>query len=276
MRDLIDKKRARRAFERAARSYDAHAVLQREVGQRLAARLDYVKHAPQVILDAGAGTGAGSAELAARFPQARLIALDIAHAMLRRVYSGRIELVCGDIERLPIASTSVDTVWCNLTLQWVNSPDTVFREVRRTLRPGGLFLFSTFGPDTLQELRAAWIDGRTHVSGFVDMHDLGDLLVASGLDDPVMERECVTLTYAEATDLMRDLKAIGAHNATAGRAPGLTGKAAIARVKQNYERFRVNGKLPATFEVIYAHAWKPEAPMNPTGRPVIEIALQRS
>lgn len=272
MRSLIDKARARRAFERAARSYDAAAVLQREVGKRLADRLDYVKYAPIVILDAGSGTGSASNELVARFPRARLVALDIARSMLERIHSPGIDLVCGDIERLPLASTSVDMVWCNLVLQWVNRPDNVFVEMRRALRAGGLLMFSTFGPDTLHELRAAWGDEHSHVSGFIDMHNLGDLLVASGFDDPVMERECLTLTYAGAVDLMHDLKAIGAQNATTGRARGLTGKAALRRVRQNYERLRVDGKLPATFEVIYAHAWKPEARVSPTGQPLIEIA----
>ena len=273
---LIDKSRARLAFERAAPTYDAAAVLQREIGARLMARLDYVKPSPGVILDAGTGTGSGARQLCERYPNSRVIALDIARAMLERARASGADLVRGDIEKLPFAPGSLSMIFSNLVLQWSNVPAKVFREAKRALQPNGLFLFSTFGPDTLRELRLAWTDAHTHVSSFFDMHDLGDLLVASGLIDPVMECERVTMTYAEVADLMHDLKAIGARNATAGRAPGLTGKASLQRVKENYERFRSGGKLPATFEVIYAHAWKPEARVSSSGRAMIEIIPDRN
>ncbi|MGH8726740.1 MAG: malonyl-ACP O-methyltransferase BioC [Burkholderiales bacterium] len=273
-RYLVEKRAKKRAFERAAETYDAAAVLQREVARRLIERLEYVKQAPMVILDAGAGTGFASGELTARYPGSSVIALDIAHPMLRRARAGL--LVCADIEQLPLKRESVGMVWSNLTLQWSNRPDFVFSEAARALQPGGLFLFSTFGPDTLKELRVAWRDADTHVNLFADMHDLGDLVVASGLVDPVMERETLTVTYSEVTDLMRDLKAIGAQNATFGRRKGLTGRAALERVQKNYEHFRRDGKLPATFEVIYAHAWKPETRLSSSGRPIIEIVPDRS
>ncbi len=271
MSHLIDKSRTRFAFERAAPTYDAAAVLQKEVGTRLMARLDYMKPAPAVILDAGAGTGSIARQLSDRYPNSRVIALDLAWAMLERARASGAELVRADIEKLPFSPGSLSMIFSNLVLQWSNVPAEVFREARRALRPGGLFLFSTFGPDTLRELRAAWEDAHTHVSSFFDMHDLGDLLVASGFDDPVMECERVTMTYAEVADLMHDLKAIGARNATEGRAHGLTGKAAMQRVIENYERLRSGGKLPATFEVIYAHAWKPEARTTANGRGIVTM-----
>lgn len=272
-RYFLDKRRARRDFERAAESYDAAAVVQREVSRRLIERLDFVAYRPNVILDAGAGTGFGSRELKARYPESKIIALDIARSMLtqtRRV-DPDISALCADIEHVPLKSGSIGMIWCNLTLQWSSAPDQVFAEARRTLQPGGLYLFSTFGPDTLKELRAAWRDEHTHVSSFFDMHDLGDLLLAAGLTDPVLERECLTATYSGVIELMRDLKAIGARNATFGRSRGLTGRAALERVKQNYERFRQDGKLSATFEVIYGHAWKTETRVSSSGQPVIEI-----
>jgi malonyl-CoA O-methyltransferase len=145
--------------------------------------------------------------------------------------------------------------------------------MQRVLAPGGLLMFSTFGPDTLKELRSAYegTDGRTHVNRFVDMHDIGDMLVAAGYADPVMDMEKITLTYADVRALMRDLKVIGAHNATRGRPDALSGKSLLQAVERNYEAFRREGRLPATFEVVYGHAWKPEARVSPTGHRVIEV-----
>lgn len=280
---LIDKRQARRSFERAAATYDAAAVLQHEVCRRMAARLDYIRLEPTAILDGGSGTGNALAALSARFPRARVVALDFAVAMLQRARRrlpwwkrllGSASLpVCGDIEALPIRGESVDLVWSNLALQWLNDPRRVFAEFKRVLTPGGLLMFSTFGPDTLKELRSAYqgVNGYTHVSRFFDMHDLGDMLVATGFADPVVDMEHITLTYSDVRQLMRELKAIGAHNVTHGRPPGLSAKSTLAKVTRNYEAFRRDGRLPATFEVVYGHAWKPRPRVGPSGRPVIDI-----
>ncbi len=282
----VDKRLVRRSFEQAAATYDAAAVLQNEICRRMLARLEYIKLAPATILDAGSGTGNAVAGLLARYPRARVIALDLAHGMALRALARRpwwrgifdhggqrLAAVCGDIEQLPLAAGCADMVWSNLALQWVNEPQKVFSEMHRVLAPGGLALFSSFGPDTLKELRAAFqgVDQHTHVHRFIDLHDVGDRLVACGFADPVMDMEVVTLTYDDVRGLMRDLKAIGAHNMTLGRPGGLGGKSLLERAARNYETFRRDGKLPATFEVIYGHAWKPALRMSPTGRPVIEI-----
>jgi malonyl-CoA O-methyltransferase len=250
------------------------------------ARLEYIRIAPATILDAGSGTGNAVRGLLGRYPGARLIALDLALAMARRARArrpwwrallgrggGRLSAVCGDIEQLPLAPAGAGLIWSNLALQWSNEPKRAFAEMHRVLRPGGLLMFSTFGPDTLKELRAAFggVDRHTHVHRFIDMHDLGDVLIACGFADPVMDMEIVTLTYADLRELMRDLKAIGAHNVTRGRAAALTGKSLLAKVAQNYEAARREGRLPATFEVIYGHAWKPQPRSSPTGHPVIDI-----
>jgi malonyl-CoA O-methyltransferase len=281
----LDKRQLKRAFELAADKYDAAAVLQHEVCNRMLTRLDYIKVQPRTILDAGSGTGNAVTALLARYPQAALVALDLALAMLQR---GRTRLrwwqglpglrpplhpVCADIERLPLARESIGLIWSNLALQWVNDLPHTFAEMYRALEPGGLLMFSTFGPDTLKELRRAYegTDGRTHVNRFADMHDIGDMLVGAGYADPVMDMEPFTLTYDDVLTLMRDLKSIGAHNVTHGRPGALSGKSLITSVRRNYEGFRVNGKLPATFEVVYGHAWKPQPRMSPTGRPVIDI-----
>ena len=286
----LDKRAVKRAFEGAAATYDAAALLQDEICKRMLERLDYVKHAPEAVLDAGSGTGNALPSLLSRYPGASVIALDLAQAMLSRgrkrvrwwqVLPGfrpPLHAVCADLEHLPFCGESVDLVWSNVALQWVNDLPLAFGEMHRVLRPGGLLMFSTFGPDTLKELRAAYgeTDGRTHVSRFVDMHDIGDMLVSARFADPVIDMETMTLTYDDVRSLMHDLKAIGARNATLGRPAGLSPRSVLAAVERNYEAFRRDGKLPATFEVVYGHAWKPQAKQSPTGHRVIEIAAGRA
>jgi malonyl-CoA O-methyltransferase len=282
---VTDKRQVRRAFERAARSYDDAAVLQREICERMLARLDFVRRQPRSILDAGSGTGYGARRLAERYPGAFIATLDLAHGMLlearrhgpwwKRWLGGAPAQVCGDIEALPVQRDWAEMLWSNATLQWVNDLARTFAEARRVLAPGGLFMFSTFGPDTLKEVRAAFAgDGHTHTNRFTDMHDIGDLLVQGGFANPVMDMEFITLTYDTPLAIMRDLKAIGAHNVTAGRARGLTGRRAWTAALERMEAGRRDGRIPVTFEVIYGHAWKPETRLGPGGRPVIEIRPQ--
>jgi len=317
---LIDKRRVRRAFDRAAADYDRVAVLQREVGARLLERLDYIRLQPHTIVDLGTGTGHLSKALAQRYKRARIIATDLAPNMLRaaRRHAAplarllhRQSFVCGDAERLPFASQSVDMIFSNLTLQWCSDLDKVFAEFRRLLKPGGLALFSTFGPDTLKELRDSWAAadqsksshqfplsprerargegephqytstdktdaGRAavHVGAFIDMHDIGDALLRSGFADPVMDTERFTLTYPDVYGVMNELKALGAHNAATGRPRALTGKGRLRTMVAAYERYRDNGVLPASFEVAYGLAWAPAvSAMNTREEGVVKVPL---
>ena len=166
--------------------------------------------------------------------------------------------ICADAEAIPLAAESVDFAISSLTLQWCD-PQLVANEMARVLRPEGLFMFTTFGPDTLKELRHAFraVDDKPHVNTFVDMHDIGDMLSGAGFQDPVMDCEIITITYSELKTLMRELKGIGAHNVLPDRQTGLMGKTRWQQLANSYEQFRVNDKLPATYEVIYGHAWKP-------------------
>jgi len=284
---LIDKKQVRRAFSRAACDYDATAVLQREVCRRMLERLDYIKLQPARILDAGSGTGWGARQLAQRYPAAQVLALDMALGMLnvareqsgwwRKLFSGSQQShVCADIEALPLVANSVGMVWSNLTLQWCNDLPATFRELHRVLKIDGLLMFSTFGPDTLKELRSAFqgVDGHSHVNRFTDMHDLGDMLTHSGFAEPVMDMEIITLTYSDVKSVMQDLRGIGAHNATAGRVQGMMGKAAWKQVLERYESYRSDGKLPATFEIVYGHAWKPQPKVTADGSHVIQTPFK--
>ena len=270
----LDKKQLRTAFERAANSYDQAAVLQHEISNRMLSRLEYIKYQPDVILDAGSGTGYGSQQLAKRYPNSQLIAMDIAWAMLSHarpntvwwqrllpLLQQRPYYVCADVEQIPIKNESVGMIWSNLALQWCNDLEHTFAEMHRILRTDGLVMFSTFGPDTLKELRQSFaqVDAFSHVNRFIDMHDIGDLLVHNGFSTPVMDMEYITLTYPDVTSVMRDLKAIGAHNVTQGRNQGLMGKNKWQKAIAEYEKLRRDGKLPATYEVVYGHAWKPQS-----------------
>jgi len=270
---LIDKARVRASFDRAAHSYDGAAILQTTVCKEMLSRLDLVSMTPHTILDLGCGTGHASVALKQRFKAAQVISLDLAFSMLQKTQAnqpwlqklfGQKSLVCADIESLPFADASVDLIWSNLAIQWCNDLDQTFAEMQRVLKPDGLLMFSTFGPDTLKELRAASQNGHTHVSRFIDMHDIGDALSRMGFQAPVLDVEHFTLTYDDVQSVMRDLKVIGAHNATAGRPKGLMGKGFLQQLAQQYEPFRqaekaAGGQLPATYEVVYGHAWKPKA-----------------
>lgn len=265
MSGIFDSRQVRRAFARAAGTYEANAVLQDEVGVRLRDHLQGWDSVPRTVLDLGSGTGKGSAALRKLYPQAQVIALDVALPMLQAAkrhgsWLRPLTRVCGDAEALPLAAASVDLIHSNLCLQWCGDLNTVFSEFRRVLRPGGRVLFSTFGPDTLHELREAFaeVDGSSRVSGFVDMHQIGDALLVGGFRDPVMERDDFTLTYADAMSLLRDLRAIGATHAGTARARSLTGKSRFAAAIRAYEAFRRDGVLPATYEVIYADARAPD------------------
>jgi len=257
----------RAAFNRAAHTYDSAAILQREVATRLLERLDLLTLPPQQILDVGAGTGFCSAALTQRYPTATLVALDLAEAMLqqcRRRLGGwqrwrrGHSVVAADAARLPFANASFDLIFSSLTLQWCGDLDRLFAEFRRVLRPGGVLLFTTFGPDTLWELRASWaaVDAAVHVNHFLDMHEVGDAMVRAQLNDPVMDSERITLTYREPVQLLRELKAIGAHNINPGRHVGLTGRQRLMALYRAYEQYRAaDGRLPASYEVLYGHAY---------------------
>lgn len=284
----LDKRLVRRSFDRAAESYDAVAVLQREVCERALERLDLVRVQPRLIVDAGSGTGYGARALAHRYPAASVLHLDLAEGMLRRARSQRSRwqrwfaprrerFVCGDNERMPLRDEAATLVWSNLAFQWADDLPRTLAECRRVLHPGGLLMFTTFGPDTLKELRRAFPagSGAARVNRFIDMHDIGDMLVGAGFADPVMDMEYVTLTYPTPMALMRELKALGATNATQGRTRGLTGRRQFDRVVASLQARAVEGRVPATFEIVHGHAWKAQARRTDEGLPVIQLQRGR-
>lgn len=264
---MIDKAQACLAFSRAAASYDAAALLQREIGERMLQRLDYIKAEPNTILDAGTGTGMCAAHLLKRYTRAEVIALDFALPMVEQAKRQRHWLrrphgVCADFEQLPLKDQSIDLIVSNAAIQWCTDLSATFCEFRRVLRPGGLLMFTTFGPDTLTEIRQAWamVDDMPHVSPFIDMHDVGDALLGAQFADPVIDMEIITMTYEKIRTLLQDIKSIGAHNVTEERHRGLTGKARMQAFFDAYEAFRQDGLLPSTWEVVYGHAWVTDQP----------------
>ena len=260
--NISDKQRIQKNFNSKAENYESYAVLQKEVCNRMLERLDLVTLKPAIVLDAGSGTGWGVQGLLQRYKKSKVIALDISSTMLQqsRLKGGWLrkpELICADAEKIPLADESVDLVFSSLMLQWC-SADQVFAEFKRILKPNGLLMFSTFGPDTLKELRHSWaqVDDDMHVNEFKDMHDLGDELIKAGLAEPVMDMDLITLTYQDAKSVMVDLKAIGANTILHKKNKGLVAPNKFKKVIDAYESYRTGDLIPASFEVVFGHAWK--------------------
>lgn len=285
---FVDSRQVRRNFARAAASgYDAVAVLQREVGSRMLERLDYVKIEPGRVLDLGCGTGASLGALSERYPKSQVLGTDVSEAMLQAGRKARSRLrwllpflrasrrpsalVSADTLALPFTASSMGLIWSNLMLHWLDDPAPAFREMLRVLNVGGLLMFSTFGPDTLKELRASFSDGFAHTQRFADMHDYGDMLLACGFADPVMDMDVLTMTYSSIEELFRDLRQSGAGCAMHTRRHGLMGRSAWNAMRAEYEKYIREGRLPATFELVYGHAWKAQARKTADGGTVVRF-----
>jgi malonyl-CoA O-methyltransferase len=279
----IDKKNVSLAFDVAAKNYDAASLLQQTIADRLIESFDVIKINPDSILDLGSGTGYGSRKLKQQFKKARFYQCDISGEMLKvarkqaPLFFSKNHFLCADASQLPLKKNQFDIVFSSLMLQWCNDLDAAFAEIRRVLKPGGVFLFASFGPDSLKELRECWqqVDDHVHVNAFVDMHDIGDALMRNGLDEPVLSVEHIVLTYDKCKQLMRELKSIGAHNINSGRRKTLTGKQRLNEVINHYESFRKDKKLPATYEVVYGHAWRPQQEKNNDGVNFQSISLEK-
>ncbi|MCP5268267.1 MAG: methyltransferase domain-containing protein [Zoogloeaceae bacterium] len=282
---FVDARQVRRNFARVAGHYETSAFITREVDRRMLERLDYVRIDPQRCLDLGCGTGSSLTALRERYRDALLVGADFCEPMLR---AGRREkgllgrlmpflkpqsaaLALADAQQLPFHSAGFGLVWSNLLLHWLEEPRPALREVCRTLETGGLFMFSTFGPDTLRELSSAFNDGYAHTQRFADMHDLGDMLVECGFAEPVMDMEVLTLTYASFDDLVAELRASGDGCAMHGRRKGLMGRTVWQQARKAYLALAQDERLPATFEVVYGHAWKGEPKKISDGRAIVHF-----
>jgi malonyl-CoA O-methyltransferase len=301
-RPANDSRRLRKIFDRRAATFDDVAFLPREIAQRMRERLDYIKVHPAQVLDAGCGAGDDLPSLRERFPEAPVFGTDLSAAMLaravrhdaadtswRRFLPASLGRALGsrgprfaqaDFSALPFASGAFELIWSNLALHWHSRPDLVFPEWQRVLQVNGLLMFSTLGPDTLKELRGAYAEieaahgasSRKHVIDFVDMHDLGDMLVESGFEIPVMDQETLTITYKSPESLLADVRRWGAYpfgrDASSGAASRRMHKALLAALEA---RRRDDGTIALTFEVIYGHAWKAVPRLTPEGHGIVRI-----
>jgi len=303
-RPAYDSRLVRRIFDRRAATFGEVAFLPREISQRMRERLDYIKVSPASMLDAGCGVGDDLPRLRERFPETPLVGVDLSHAMLaralpqaagdpgwRRLLPAALQRSLGvrgprlaqaDFAALPFADGAFDFIWSNLALHWHSQPDSVLPEWQRVLEPNGLLMFSTLGPDTLRELRAAYaeveaahgLSGAPHVIDFVDMHDLGDMLVESGFEIPVMDQETLTITYTSPESLLADVRRWGAYphrRAHAATQPAHARRIHAALRKALEARRRADGTIALTFEVIYGHAWKAVPRTTADGYAIVRV-----
>ncbi len=266
----INKKHVRKDFSNAACSYDEAAIVQHEICDRTLERVDMLNKQPLSILDIGSGTGRSLQGLRSRFPNCTLTACDFALPMLEQCKQGlyskyQTHLVCNDAEQLAFADASFDLIFSTSTFQWCTDLNQVLSECMRVLCNNGVLIFSTFGPDTLVQLRNSWaqVDDFDHVHKFMDMHDIGDLLLATQFLDPVVDMETIDVQYPSLRQLLQDLKDTGSRgkftNIVASNTKGLMSKQKYQRLQQAYESYRQkNGLLPASYEVIYGYARKPD------------------
>ncbi|MBP9721901.1 MAG: malonyl-ACP O-methyltransferase BioC [Gammaproteobacteria bacterium] len=272
----------KQAFNKAAASYSTTAVLQQEICHRLTEQLEFFTIKPELILDLGIGTGLSIPPLANLYPDSKIIGLDFAEQMLNIAklnnQNNNNLFICADINNIPIADNSVDIIFSNFSLQWCDNIADVFRECYRILKNDGLFIFSIPGPSSLYELKEALnaVDPEyDHVNNFIDMHDLGDMLVQNKFAHPVMDNDQFTLTYKNIINILKDLKALGANTKlSANYRKTLFGKYKFNQLYYAYEKFKQSdNKYPLTYEVIYAHAFKLAKPVRVKHPELSEIAV---
>ena len=251
-----------RRFDRAAKNFDSADFVHRHTFSGLIQRLSPTVIKPSRILDLGCATGTGSRQLAKQYRRARGISLDATFAMLqlarkKHTRLSRVTELQGDATCIPLQDGSVDLVFGNLLLPWVSDLPACFAEIGRVLRKDGVFAFATFGPESLDEIRAAWrsLDQDWHANAYPDMHDIGDALVRAGLREPVLDVDHLRVTYRDTDTLYQDLTNSGARNSLQNRRKTLTGKQRFRQMEEKLRADAKNGALSLNLELVYGHAW---------------------
>ena len=259
---MLDSKHVRRRFERAAASFDDADFVHAATREGLLARLQPLVVDASTVMDLGSATCGASQALSKRFRRAHVISVDLAHAMLRQGYKkrawfSRSSFVQATAAALPFSEQSVDVVFANLLLPWVDDPNQVFSEIARVLRKGGVFAFATLGPDSLLEIRRAWsdVDNHEHVNRFLDMHDLGDGLVNAGFADPVLDVDRLSISYDSVEKLFADLTAMGGRNSLQQRNHSLVGKQRFRQMTESLRSSGSDGKITLDLELVFGHCW---------------------
>jgi len=268
---MINKSLKRSIFDRAAKTYDEFAVLQHQIIDNLVDRLEFVKIDPKLIMDLGSGTCRAGQLLQRKYKKTKIINLDFSENMLLQgqiknknflqwVRRKKDMYICSDFEKLPFAKNIFDMVWSSSSIQWASDIDQLLKGVFNALKPGGLFILSSFGPETLVELNqiSKKIFNKSTTSHFIDMHDLGDLLLNLGFQNPVLDREIFVMTYQHPSDLFKDLKRIGATSGNMDDFKGMKSRGYLEKIINEYSNYKKDNLYPASYEVIYAHAWKPD------------------
>ncbi len=256
----LDQQQVKHALGRAAGSYNQANILQKEIADRLLEQLNTLAIQPQCILDVSARTGYSALQLLQRYPNAEIISLDASLDLLSQS-TAQTARVCAQADRLPFQSAQFDLIVMNLAFDWLPEKLVGLQEWRRVLKPGGLFLFSALGPDTLYELRESFfaVDNQPHVHPFLDMHEIGDMLLKTNLSEPVVQSEYIQLTYKNLSRLFKDLRETGTTYAEKNRRKTFLGKNRWRSMLAHYQNFLdPNHKYRATFEIIYAVCWAKE------------------
>lgn len=258
----LNVKDVQRRFDRVASRFDSVDFIHSTTRDGLLARLEPIVVEAKTVIDLGSATGSGSRLLTRRFRGAHIIAADLSRNMLeqgqkKKSWFARTSAVQANATALPFSEQSIDVVFANLLLPWIDDPARVFAEVCRVLREGGLFLFATLGPDSLDELRRAWGEPGSdeHVRRFPDMHDLGDAAVRAGLRDPVLDVDRLSVTYGKADALFEDLTAVGARNSLQHRRRSLGGAVRFKAMVNALDAARIDGLLTLDLELVYGHCW---------------------
>ncbi len=267
---MLNARHIRRRFERVARTFDDADFVHAATRDGLLQRIEPLLIDAKTVVDLGCASGAASRQLHKRFPKSRLVAVDFAHSMLREArarksWLAKTTYVQAEARKLPFADESIDVIFSNQLLPWIANPDSVFLEVARVLRKGGVFAFATLGPDSLLEISRAWshVDDGLHVSRFPDMHNLGDGLVRAGLCDPVLDVDRLTVSYASSDALLADLGAAGARNALQDRSRALTGKQRFRNMLAALDAAASGGKIAVELELVFGHCWGAGPKMDP-------------
>ncbi len=268
---MLDSRLIRRRFERAAASFDDAAFVHAVTREGLLARLQPLVVQASTVMDLGSATCSTSRALSKRFRRAHVVSVDLAHAMLRRgrkhrAWFSKSSFVQATAAALPFNAQSIDVVFANLLLPWIDDQTQVFAEIARVLRKGGVFAFATLGPDSLLEIRRAWsqVDDNAHVNHFSDMHDLGDGLVNAGLADPVLDVDRLSVSYDSTEKLFADLTAMGGRNALRERNRSLVGKQRFRNMSNELRKSGTDGKITLDLELVFGHCWGAGPKMDAT------------
>ena len=261
---MIDKEYKRKVFNRNAKTYDEYSSLQNKISDNLFKKLDLIEVRPNFILDLGCGTGRNGGILKEKYQNIRLINYDFSINMLQeakknqhKVLGAKSEFICGDIEKLSFSENTFDVIWSTSSLQWCNNLSDIFKRAKLILKPGGLFIFSTFGPNTLFELKNVTkrISNYQKTNNFLDVLSIKDKLVKEGFSNPVIDSEEFCLTYQNINKLFLDLRKIGATSGFKSKKIGLSGKSFLKLISDGYKEYSYDGIYPATYEPVYCYAW---------------------